>query len=375
MALKYYEQQTQAIKNFLQMQCLASSYNMQIVEPFLFHSTISFPFTELADEQVFLNLGDLIDINLWNNRTTSKYGYPPIAKWNEFLKYAPREVVIVCIKYRNPPHIPIPIPGHDFRMECNDHCIERFVPALRYLRKYNFRMVGNVCTNFVNYAGSITTEAFFENFGIKKDTTVILNEFRGFFGLYRMQLLSPCGVIHTKVDIPVVPSEKLIQEAKEYAAKNFDGEQYASILVRIERLVLHSHRNVTKCGEEVLAVLKRLEVERYIDRSFLAMDVGRFGSSGSTLNNLRPIGEALLHQLYGKSKTFRNWEKSFTAVASNENPAYVANLQRTIASQGTCLLMVGDGGFQAQARRLYEAYHPDPHSHCIFKICGDAKKY
>ena len=63
-ALKYYEQQTQATKNFLQMQCLADSYGMQVVEPFAVESQISFPFTMLAKGENLLPFGEVMDMNL-----------------------------------------------------------------------------------------------------------------------------------------------------------------------------------------------------------------------------------------------------------------------------------------------------------------------
>ena len=69
-------------------------------------------------------------------------------------------------------------------------------------------------------------------------------------------------------------------------------------------------------------------------------------------------------------KLIIKWESSFESIASSDNPAYVANLQRMIAASSRCLILFGGGGFQGMARNLYERFHPDPKSWCIYKVCS-----
>ena len=377
-ALKYYEQQTQAAKNFFQMQCLADSYNMRVVEPFLVKSQLAVPLSLLAQQgETLLPFGDLIDMELWNSETREKFAYRPVSAWREFLAKAPRDVVLLCMKYRNPPHVSIPVPGHDFRENCSEGCFASMESGFSFLKTRGFRLVGKVCVNFADYAGSVRDEDFKEHlFGNrvekKEPVTVIANEFRGFFGLYRMQLLSPCGVVSYKTaNMSVMPSLKLVADARSYAASNYNGRPYVSVLVRVERIILHKFLNLATCAEEVVRILKTLEAERDLKEIFLAMDVGKFGSSGSIRHNLLPQGEKFFKLVYGDRLTFNQWEDSFSrATSANNSAAYVANLQRTVAAKGDCLLMVGAGGFQAQARSLYEVYHPDPASWCVYKVCG-----
>ena len=443
-ALKYYEQQTQATKNFLQMQCLAHSYGMRVVEPFVQGSQIGFPFYELAAVEAekaensttsthttpapppplqkqqqqqhrprrrrvgSLRLGDLMDMELWNREAADAYGYPPVASWPEFLADAPREVVLVCVRCRNPPKIRIPKPGANYRLGCEEDCFEKFDGALNFLRRHSFRLVRRVCSNFVAYAGSVSSEDFLRNIlggDLYKEgeVTVILNEFRGFFGLYRMQLLSPCGLL-THADMQrdgmqIMPSQQLVMEADLYAKEYFGDRPYISILVRVEKIVLHSHLNITECTDRVVSTLESLEQRRFepsqIAERFLAMDVGRFGSSGAARYHLLPEGLEVFRRVYNSNDnrdnsrkqhqshrssnshryrlsgwSFEEWEESFARASSSGNPAYVANLQRTLAAKGHCLLMVGAGGFQVQARSLYEKYHPDVSSRCVYKICA-----
>ena len=142
-------------------------------------------------------------------------------------------------------------------------------------------------------------------------------------------------------------------------------------MVRVEKVVLHSHLNLSHCAGQVLSRLDTLKKQRGLEDYFLAMDVGQYGSHGATLNNLKPQGEMFFQRIYGDTWTFKKWEESFSKASSIKTPAYIANLQRTVSAKGACLLMVGAGGFQAQARSLYERYHPNISTQCVYKICGD----
>ncbi len=373
LALKYYEQQTQATRNFLQWQCLANNFNMTVVEPFLYKSTISFPFSEMARKEHPLRFGDIMNMQSWNEQTASKFNYANVAKWVEFLRDAPRSVIIVCAKYRNPPFIQVPVPGHYYRSGCKKTCFEHFNVSLSFLARHGFKLVNKVCANFAGYAGSVREDSFMRDIlGSYKhsEVTVLLNEFRGFYGLYRVPVLSQCGIVHASVNISLKPSSRLIRDVRRYTTAIFKRKGYAAILVRIEKLVLHSRRNVTECAQETLSILSKLKKTRGLRERFLAMDVGRFGSRGSKLHHLKPYGEEFFRLLYGTKWSFEDWERSFS-LSSSINPAYVANFQRTIAAHGECLIMVGAGGFQGQARNMYDSYHPELTSRCVYKVCSE----
>ena len=374
-ALKYYEQQTQATRNFLQWQCLANNFGMKVVEPFIYKSTISFPFSFISTNNGVLPLrfGDLIDMKVWNQQTLMKYRYTSVVRWEEFVSKAPHNIIIVCAKYRNPPFIQVPIPGHYYRSGCKQSCFDNFSVTLKYLTKYGFKMVRRFCANFAGYAGSVRESSFMEDVlgSFRKDqVTVLLNEFRGFYGLYRMPVLSRCGLTHALVNISSLPSPRISGDVHHYAMSNFKGFRYTSVLVRVEKLVLHSYRNVTKCAHQTLAILEKLKATMNLEEVFLAMDVGQFGSRGSKLHHLQSYGETFFKLVYPTKWSFKEWENSFNKVSS-KSPAYVANFQRTVAARGDCLVMVGAGGFQAQARDLYEHYHTNSGKRCVYKVCTE----
>ena len=377
LSFRYYEQQTQGARNLLQMQCLAHSFGMKIVEPFVVKSMFSIPISDISStgnlSKKFLSLGDLVDMERWNSEASKKFGYSSVASWQDFLLNAPRNVIAHCIRYRNPPNIQVPIPGFNYREGCPSMCYEKFIKSMEYLGAFGFHLVQKTCSNFVDYAGSVTREDFFENVMDKyssKEVTLIVNEFRGFFGLYRLPVLSECGIIHKKINFSIVPSSRIMSDTHKYSRDVFQGRPYVAVIARIERVILHLHKNVSKCSQEIRGILKDLKSSHGISDTFLAMDVGKFGSSGSMRNNFQPYGELLFKSIYEEQWTFEQWERSFESSASSDNPAYVANLQRTLAASSQCLILFGGGGFQSQARNLYEKLHPDSKSWCIFRVCS-----
>lgn len=375
LAYRFWEQQTQAMKSVLQLQCLASNHGMRTVEPFLYRSFLGFPFSEMLSNKSHLRMGDLVDIDLWNRESVGRFGFFPVASWQEFVMSAPRDVIIVCVKYRDPPHIRVPPPGADYKTGCAKECYHNFNSSLSVLKRYgDFRIVREVCANFVVYAGSVSEGDFITNILGKYDhqsVTVLMNEFRGFYGLYRMQVLSNCGVDYYKPNITILPSVSILSDAAGYISDVLDDEPYIAILVRIERAVLHLHYDIADCTNQLKDLLQTLSQQYSTKKYFLAMDVGKFGSSGSIVHNLTSHGDTVLSAVYGNSLTFSDWEKEFERHASQVEEAYVANLQRAIAAQSRCLVMFGGGGFQAQARAFYRKHHQDAREWCVFRVCDD----
>ena len=377
LSFRYYEQQTQGTRNLLQMQCLAHSFGMKVVEPFVYKSTFAIPISEVSStvdlSKKYLSLGDLVDMNQWNTEAHSKFGYTSITSWEDFLLHAPRNIIAHCIRYRNPPKIHVPIPGYNYREGCSDLCFDKFIKSMEYLSAFGFQLVEKTCSNFVDYAGSVTTGSFYENIKgkyLSDEVTVMVNEFRGFFGLYRLPVLSECGILHKSTNVSTLPSPRIRNDALKYSNDVFQGRPYAAVIARIERVILHLHHNVSNCSQEIVSLLKSLEKSHGISDTFLAMDVGKFGSSGSTRNHFQPYGKVLFNSIYGDKWSFKKWEDSFESSASSNNPAYIANLQRTIAASSGCLILFGGGGFQGQAQKLYEIFHPDPKAWCIYKVCS-----
>ncbi len=382
-ALKHYEQQTQAFRNYLQLQCLANSYGMRTVEPFLERSFLSFPFDSLLKGKKIALLRDLIDVDLWDKQTGTKYGYQPMSSLDDFIRSAPRNVVLGCIRYQEHGKLHVPQAGSNFRLGCPDECFLKFEPAMEFLKPHGFTVVQKACANFRNFAGAVTTESFFENLLQRykpEETTIFLTEFRGLFGLYRLPILSDCGIIHHKLNISAMPSIRITRDSQDYISQNFGLNPYIAIIVRMERIVVNLLQNITTCIEDLEGKLVKLHTETKLPKKyFLAMDVGNYGSQGSADNHLLPHGHAMFKSIFKDTWSFEKWEESFKSFARSnvtnteaivsDDAGYIANIQRVIAARSDCLVMVGGGGFQGQAKEYYYTYHPDPKTHCIYQAC------
>ena len=112
LSFRYYEQQTQGIHNLLQMQCLADSFGMKIVEPFIVRSQFVIPlFNASSTENLtkkYLGLSDLVDMERWNTETRMKFGYTAVSTWEDFLLNAPRKIIAHCIKFVIHPRFQFP---------------------------------------------------------------------------------------------------------------------------------------------------------------------------------------------------------------------------------------------------------------------------
>ena len=374
LALNYWEQQTQGVKSLLQMQCLASRMGLRVVEPFIHDSLlITSPRTITANS---LHLSEMMNLDVWNKEAARRFGLLPITQWSVFLSDAPKDIIVVCMRYRTPQSPKAPEPGYNFRGGCPESCFRSMDTTLTTLGNHgNFRAIQKVCSNFVDYGGTVEEHSFIENIlGPRgyRNVTVLLNEFRGFFGLYRTPVLSYCGLDFHSLNFTIDPSSKVMSDARKYIAGVFNDQPFIAVLGRLERVVLNLKRNLSECTLVLKSLLGNLTDQHNVGHRFLGMDAGRFGSKG-TQRDITSDGKVVLKAVYSGALSLSDWESNFQKYASRKEAAYVANLQRAIASQAKCLVMFGGGGFQKQAQHMYERQHPNVSERCIDMLCYEHK--
>ena len=74
----------------------------------------------------------------------------------------------------------------------------------------------------------------------------------------------------------------------------------------------------------------------------------------------------LYDMLYGNTSSLTEWDNSFYNVSSFRNTGYIALLQQYLAAKGTCLITMGGGEYQSNARELFKTFHPG--NNCILDI-------
>lgn len=375
-AIRHYEQQTQGMRNHLQLHCLGHAYGLRVVEPFMSGSSLVVPFDQLLareqGNQSLVSLGDIIDLEIWNEQVGEKFNYKPVVDWLTFLANAPRDVIAPCIIYRDPKRLPVPLPHSDYTRGCPPGNCPIGGEFQSFLDRHGFRVVHTPCFNFIQVADYPTVDEFVSellgNYAQSR-VTIMLREFRGFYGLYRLPVLSPCGILHFRMDITIRPSHKIERDVEKYLSSAIKGTNYFGVLIRIERIVLHLHYNITQCASEVADIFENLHTTYPGAKVFLGMDVGSFGSKGTVMKNLTHYGRPFVDALFKGKLTFEDWDASMRDYISIDSEGYVANFQRSVVSKSSCLVMVGGGGFQMLARHYYYFHHPTEGERCIRRAC------
>jgi len=109
----------------------------------------------------------------------------------------------------------------------------------------------------------------------------------------------------------------------------------------------------------------------------LAIDLGKFGSlkflKGAFMKgdqNKKTLYDSFFTSVYDRNWTIEEYEGSFKKYLDIDDPAYVAQVQRTIAAKSDCLVMVGgESLFQKAAITFYKNFHPNSEEQCIIYHC------
>ena len=99
LAVSFWDQQTFSTGNLLGLQCWAAHVGMLVPEPFMIESRFKTPLEAKYQnsEEAMLRLSDLYNLSYWN-AMSKKWGFAPLATWEQFLNDAPRHVILVDLK-------------------------------------------------------------------------------------------------------------------------------------------------------------------------------------------------------------------------------------------------------------------------------------
>lgn len=124
---------------------------------------------------------------------------------------------------------------------------------------------------------------------------------------------------------------------------------------------------IESCLRRTLEQLKALQNQTGLNSTFVAIDVGKYGSKTNQRLELNEVVHPLnqfLQTIYGKSTSVERWEETFDVQEDIRSPGYVGFLQKVIATQGKCLLLTGYGTFQRHALSMYQARHKQTGDAC-----------
>ena len=387
---RIYEQQTSAARNLWGLQLWAKSVDMKVVEPFIGEHGMSFE--DLVNGTAKpTKFSELYDRDFWNSHTAER-GCAPIVDWEEFLDNAPRKTILVL------PHVFYSHKAKNTVVETIDKsskiigsrsCGVAYFSelAMKFFKDLGFHYVREVCIKFsVNDA--LTMEKFAQHIFDEHEpsrVTVIFALWQGVRNT-RINLRGVSLSADDTIKVGLMPSKSVMKESDNYVQQFVPaGSKYFGVMVRVERALrfyIKSHgfgktmKYLTQCAKG-LAKLQQFKDHNEWKHT-LAIDMGKFGSKGLLKGCLQVKGYCGIDKLFGlfftsvfgDSWSIKEYEDSFTKYISTDNPAYIAQVQRTIAARADCIVMVGGkSNFQSAAISFYKNFHPNVSEQCIIYHC------
>ena len=400
LTLEYAGQLMAGLRGILSQQCWISSFGfpLVIVEPFSNNSYLQHSHHIWKRTNPFARLSDLFDLNHFNEQSHLE-GNTSIATWEHFIDSAPRKLILVtiediqhsgCLFFKSEMcETETNVSNTEFFAGCNASISEE---TLSYLQKHNFYVVRSVCLNCMEAMAHLTPDAITDHiFGPHnaKDVTLVFNTWK-----FSVQITKQCREVETCISKKILPmrvinSDRLERDAIWYRESYLHSQKVISIMIRVEWHII-THRNdeknnaTIKCFGEVLQAVNEIQhgLGNVSVSPFLSTDVGVFGSGSfektkrltktreSTYSAVLNHTRHFVKELYRNTWTLRDWEESFLTIPGLLiNTGYISSLQRTIASKGDCLILMGGGYFQYMALQSYLSLHPTPSEQCVKHVC------
>ena len=385
LAVRIMEQQTTGAKNVLQLGCLAVTMGLRVVEPYAENSFFFYPF---SNEK--MNLKQSFSDYYSSRSMKMNYQHAKFDSWEKFLNNAPKKVIFVKVSYNS-----VPFASRARVVAVNDcHTTSNFKA---FLSSNGFSLIRCVDYVFTNQTGPDVKRTDPREFSSAifgpyhpSQVNVILGKWKGLGTRTRIPLDTKCRDIYSR---HLMPSEALLRDSDKYIHSFLGNNEFISVMVRTEKVILHSDgdnveyysKELLQCYNKVRQTVYKLQHHSKLStqlNAFVTVDVGLFGTSGDPnyqtgrhMPKTSPVYREtirFMRDMYGGSPTWslEQWEQSFLDVLGDKNDTgYIAGLQRTIATKGACLIVVGGGSFQQLSVDLFENFHEEQKQKCLFKVC------
>jgi hypothetical protein len=355
LSLSFHDQQTWACGNLFSLQHWAGTVNMTVLEPFLVHTKLRFP-KEIGPSD--LPLSKLYNMEHWNEYGR-KSGNAPTVPLECFLRHAPKKLILV---YTN-----------GFVGRCSQEEMRRESQLLT--GSFGFKVVRDVCLGAkMGHRLSISefSRRILGNFSSREVTVVFREWSQGTVGDI-LDMDSAHVPMALASELPLLPSESIMKDATEYISRYLKSK-FVAILLRVEWLAMYSSMstyNVTllNCLQNTLEYVKIAKNKTNTHSVFLGLDIGRYGSvtiePGKYEMARKVVEKNFFHSVFSDhDTTILEWEHTFEEVSQSTVPGYVALLQKSIAVQASCLLLIGSGSFQKQTLHRYMSLHSQRSRQC-----------
>ncbi len=402
--MTYNSQMTRAIRNLMGQQCWARSMiglSLSITEPFSAESKLVH-YRRFWDGLKNKNLhnavlfGEYFDVDFYN-RVSLNESSSQITRWKDFLSDSktPRKLVTVIL----------PSKRCDFDLKPGDVNLEKQVPPCLYGKNFNELIVGlkerfqihsvkKVCLDCGKLKHKLSLEELRDTiFGSDPNISeyiVLMNTWRNFaFTRSWLEVPSYCKEAENpKSSKRLISSTSVADHSKQYKDKIIKHEKVVAVMFRIERFLTlkilnRSSETLDSCIEKTLQIHDKLVSERYSGKAgtFITLDIGRFGSKlmkdnktvskygQDSLESINKSVAKMIPTIYnGQFKSMEEYEDTFVKITGGVTErGYISMVQRSIATEADCLIVMGGGSYQQVAISQYLSNHPlKP---CIYAVC------
>ena len=391
--LNIYEQQTMASGNLLQFQCWAKFLNLVVVKPFMQDSSLETPLDE-TNQARKLRMEDTFDMQNWNQYAQDA-GYAPLVEWEEFVKSAPRKLIVVQTRFPTLTRVrairdqgyPFPHPPTSERLYAQG-CKFKLLQSkgMHLLKKKGFVVVRTVCLNFRS-GDELSLKQLQEHILDKyKDDklSIVIDEWRGLGENQRMPIQEKICLEENNYKEHTKPSARIVRDTEAYIKRYLqhsdtggsNTSNYIAVMARYEMTGLTKRVDdkydqfaiIPYCLQATYQRMEEMKIKTNMSKVFLSMDIGKYGSD--SFRNKKYFGhlksmEDFVGKVYQGGFTVRDWERTFESITHTQDSGYIAMLQLVMVTRAKCILFVGGGTFQRHALHLYQDLHPDPDDRCV----------
>ena len=386
LATSYYDQMTSATRRVFSLHGWAARFNLTVVEPFIISSSFmglnedaALSFETARPSKSIARFSDMLNINDWNIFMNGK-GH--MGLWEDFLKFAPRSIIYIVTKF---PKTVDPSLNDMFPFQ---NCPNK-TSDLKYLFTYNFTVVKAWCIvlspNIQVSTDKFTSSVLHDH--LINNVTIVFSTWKG-SGFYPSNTASMAtykipGLNLKEMARMVSYSPGIIKSVEAYIRRFVGSKHYVAVMVRTQRALMEKSKlgltrnaseSISICTQRAIAKWKELSQKERINATFLAIDVGDFGSYHRSKQFLERQGiyapiNTFITTLLGNDTTLESWEQSFVDVSPVLTPGIVAMVQKVIAAQSTCLILAGGGSYQKSTEALYISTHQKHNEHlCLEKV-------
>ena len=402
--MSYNSKMTRAIRNLMGQQCWARSMvglSLSIAEPFSSESKLVH-YRRFWDGLKKKNLhnavlfGEYFDLDFYN-KVSLRENSTGLTKWSDFLADNKTPLKLVAVT--------LPSGRCEFgsRKEQN---MEKQAPPCFYGKNYNELILGlkdrlslvsikKVCLDCTQLDHKLSLDELRNMiFGSDLDTSkyiILMNTWRNFaFTQSWLEVPDYCKISESPQSSKrLISSQSVASHSKLYKEKIIRKKRVVAVMFRIERFLTlkvlnKSSESLKSCIEKTLQSHDQLMHKGSPEKSgtFITLDIGRFGSKlmkdsetvskygQDSLESINKSVQEMINKIYkGQFKSMEQYEDSFVDITGGiTERGYISMVQRSIATEADCLIVMGGGSYQQVAISQYLANHPSD-QYCIQAVC------